>query len=137
MNAPLMFQHLMKTCFGNLQFQWFIIYLDDIIFAATPKEHLKRLHAVLLWLQVVRLKLQSAKCKFFQPSVIYLVHEIQGGHQNQGCKVKAIRNWPHPCYSYRITKLAGVQELLQAFHKGVCQGHLSLYDHISGGQHSP
>ena len=39
-NALAMFQHLMETYLGNLQFQWWIIYLDDIIiFAATPKEH--------------------------------------------------------------------------------------------------
>ena len=50
-NAPAMFQHLIETCLGNLQFQWCTIYLDDIlIFATTPQEHLKRLNAVLSWI---------------------------------------------------------------------------------------
>ena len=41
------FQHLMETCFGDLELNWCIIYLDDIIiFATIPKEHLKRLQAV-------------------------------------------------------------------------------------------
>ena len=51
-NAPVTFQHLIETCLGDLQFQWSIIYLDDvIIFAGTPKEHLKRFCTVLSWLQ--------------------------------------------------------------------------------------
>ena len=42
-NAPATFQHLMETCLGSLQLQWCIIYLDDrVIFASTPKEHIKR-----------------------------------------------------------------------------------------------
>ena len=44
MNTLAMFQHLMETYLGNLQFWWCIIYLDNIIiFVTTPKEHLERL----------------------------------------------------------------------------------------------
>ena len=51
MNALATFHCLIETCLGNLQFQLCIIYLDDIIiFAATPKEHLERLQAVVSWL---------------------------------------------------------------------------------------
>ena len=61
-----MFQHLMETCLGNLQFQWCISYLDNVIgLAATTKEHLKRLHAVITQLWEAALKLQSAKYEFF------------------------------------------------------------------------
>ena len=52
MNAPSIFQHLMETCLGNLQFQWPIIYIYDvIILVATQKEHLQKLHTGLsqLW----------------------------------------------------------------------------------------
>ena len=70
MNVSATFQCLMETYLGNLQFQWCIIYLDDVtIFAATLKEHLKRLCTVLSWLQEARLKLQPAKCEFFKASV--------------------------------------------------------------------
>ena len=52
-NALATFHHLVETCLGNLQFQWYIIYLDNIItFAATPGQHLERLHAVFLQLQL-------------------------------------------------------------------------------------
>ena len=46
-NAPATFQWLMQSCLGNLQLQYCIIYLDDIIlFSKTPEEHLIRLRAV-------------------------------------------------------------------------------------------
>ena len=50
-NDLVVFQYLMETCLGDLQFWWCIIYLDDIIaFVGTPVEHLKRPHTVLSWL---------------------------------------------------------------------------------------
>ena len=78
------FQHLMETCFGSLQLCWCIIYLDDIIiFAATQKEHLERLLAVLLWLWTARLKLQPTKCKFFKANVVYFgTQNFKGRYPN-------------------------------------------------------
>ena len=38
MNAPATFQHLMDTCLGNLQFPWYVIYLDDVIIFATTQK---------------------------------------------------------------------------------------------------
>ena len=61
-----MFQYLMETCFGNLRFQWCIIYLEDVlVLAAASKEHIKRLHAVLTQRREAGLKLQPAKYEFF------------------------------------------------------------------------
>ena len=40
-NDPATFQHLMQSCLGNLDLQYCIICLDDIIvFTKTPEEHL-------------------------------------------------------------------------------------------------
>ena len=33
-NARAMFQHLMETCLGDLNLQWCIIYLDDIVISS-------------------------------------------------------------------------------------------------------
>ena len=75
-----------------------IIYIDDIIiFATTPKEHLESLWAVLSQLWSAGLKLQPTKCTFFKVYVVYLGHVIsREGIQTNGCKVKAIKNWPVP-----------------------------------------
>ena len=46
-NAPATFQWLMQSCLGNLDLQYCIIYLDDIIvFSKTLEEHLTTLRAV-------------------------------------------------------------------------------------------
>ena len=41
-NAPTTFQHLMQNCLGELNLQYALIYLDDVIvYSRTPEEHLK------------------------------------------------------------------------------------------------
>ena len=46
-NAPATLQRLMETCLGDLNLNWCIIYLDDlIIFLKTPKKHLECLRGV-------------------------------------------------------------------------------------------
>ena len=46
-NAPVTFQCLMQNCLGELNLQYALIYLDDVIvYSRTPEDHLK-------WLQVV------------------------------------------------------------------------------------
>ena len=128
-NALAMFQHLMETCLGNLQFQWCIIYLDDIImFCSHPKRALRKApHHTFAWLWVAGLKLQPAKCEFFKPSVVYLGHEIsKEGIQTDGHKVEAIKNWPIPVMVMELRSFLGFIKLLSALHKGVCQGHLTL-----------
>ena len=41
-NAPATFQRLMQNCLGELNLQYALIYLDDVIvYSKTPEEHLK------------------------------------------------------------------------------------------------
>ena len=57
-NAPPTFQRLMHDCLGDLNMNWCIVYLDDIIiFSDTKEEHLKRLEAVFQKLITAGLKL--------------------------------------------------------------------------------
>ena len=54
-NAPAAFQRLMEISLGDLQLNWCLIYLDDIIvFLKMPKDHL-------VWLRAIFKKLKGAR----------------------------------------------------------------------------
>ena len=88
----------METCLGNLQLQWCIFYLHDVIvFAASPKEPLERFCTVLSLLWSAGLNFQPAKCELFKVSVVYLGHEIsKEGVCTDMHNIKAIRNLSVP-----------------------------------------
>ena len=76
-NMPATFQHLMQNCLGELNLQYALIYLDDVIvYSRTPEDHLQWLQAVLDRFTLNRLKLKPSKCHFFKESLTYLGHEI-------------------------------------------------------------
>ena len=61
-NAPTTFKRLMETCLGDLNLQWCIIYLDDIvIFSKDLASHLERLETVFWKLEKAGLKLKPSK----------------------------------------------------------------------------
>ena len=90
--APATFQRLMEACLGDLNLNWCIIYLDNIvIFSKDPTSHLERLEAVFLKLEEARLKLKQSKCEMFQWQIAYLGHIVsaQGIATDEG-KMEAI-----------------------------------------------
>ena len=97
-NAPVTFQRLMKTCLGDLNLHWCIIYLHDIvIFSKDLTSHPERLEAVFQKLEKAGLKLKPSKCELFQWQLTYLGHVISGqGVATVEGKIKAIKNWPIP-----------------------------------------
>ena len=69
----------MHDCLGDLNMNWCIVYLDDIIiFSDTKEEHLKRLEAVFKKLTTAGLKLKPSKCHFFREEIEYLGHVVSG-----------------------------------------------------------
>ena len=75
-NAPASFQRLMERCMGALNLRDCLIYLDDIIFSSTFKEHVQRLQAVFERLHENNLKLKPSKCKLFRSKVSCLGHVV-------------------------------------------------------------
>ena len=66
-NAPATFQHLMQNCLGELNLQYALIYLDDVIvYSKTPEEHLKRLQAVLDRFRHELIEVETIKMPFLQ-----------------------------------------------------------------------
>ena len=95
-NAPATFQELVETCLGDLNHNWCIIYLDDmVIFSKDPASHLERLEAVLQKLEQAGLKLKPSKCELFQWQITYLGHIISAeGIATHDSKTEAIGKWP-------------------------------------------
>ena len=102
-NAPATFQRLMHYCLGDLNTNWCIVYLDDIIFFSdTKEEHLKRLEAVFQKLSAAGLKLKPSKCFFFREEIEYLGHVVsRKGVATNPKKVEAVTK----CYQKQDGKL--------------------------------
>ena len=98
LNIPATFQRLMETYLGDLQLNWCLIYLDDVIaFSKMPKEYLTWLKAVFEKLEDEGLKLKPSKCEFFKNSLTYLGYKISdGGIETDNSKIKVIQEWPVP-----------------------------------------
>jgi len=75
--APSVFQRLMECVLKGLQFEIYLIYLDDVvIFSSTFDEHLVRLELVLKRFRENGLKLKPSKCTFGGKKVQCLGHII-------------------------------------------------------------
>ena len=103
-NAPATFQRLMHDCLGELNMNWCIVYLDDIIiFSDTKEEHLKKLEAVFQKLCAAGLKLKPSKCFFFREEIEYLGHVVSGkGISTNPKKIEAVSKWPTPKTVYDV-----------------------------------
>ena len=84
-NTPATFQRLMQKCLGELNLQYALIYLDDVImYSHMPEDHLKWLQAVLDRFALNGLKPKPSKCHFFKESLTYLGHEISAARMLPG-----------------------------------------------------
>ena len=108
-NAPASFQRLMHDCLGDLNMNWCIVYLDDIIiFSDTKEEHLKRLEAVFQKLSAAGLKLKPSKCFFFREEIEYLGHVVSGkGISTNPKEVEAVTKLPTPETVYDVRSFLG------------------------------
>ena len=89
-----LFQKIMDTILLGIPST--ICYLDDIlVMGKNDEEHLRNLEEVLKRLQQNRLRVKSEKCKFMQPSMEYLGHQIDSsGVHTTTRKVEAILKAP-------------------------------------------
>ena len=108
-NVLATFQQLMGTCLGDLNLNWCIIYLDDIvIFSKDLASHLKRLEAMFQKLEQARLKLKPSKCELFCRQIAYLGPIVPGqGIVTDKGKIDAIRKWPTPTTITKVQSFLG------------------------------
>ena len=96
----------MQNCLGELNLQFALIYLDNvIIYSRTQEDHLTHLQAVLDHFSHHGLKLKPSKCHFFKENITYLGHEISAKGMLPGQEgIQKITNMGPPTTITRIRK---------------------------------
>ena len=109
-NVPAMFQCLMQNCLGELNLQFALIYLDDvIIYSRMQEDHLICLQAVLDHFANHGLKLKLSKGHFFKENITYLGHKISANGMLPGQEgIQKIANMGPP------TTLTGIRKFMGA-----------------------
>ena len=133
-NASATFQRLMHDCLGELNMNWCIVYLDDIIiFSDTKEEHLKRLEAVFQKLCAAGLKLKPSKCFFFREEIEYLGHVVSGkGISTNPKKIEAVSKWPTPKTVYDVRSFLGFVGYYRRFIKNFSRITKPIREVITG-----
>ena len=133
-NAPATFQRLMHDCLGDLNMNWCIVYLDDIIvFSDTKEEHIKRLEAVFQKLMAAGLKLKPTKCFFFRNEIEYLGHVVSGkGISTNPKKIEAVTKWPTPKTVYDVRSFLGFVGYYRRFIKNFSKITKPIREVITG-----
>ena len=133
-NAPATFQRLMHDCLGDLNMNWCIVYLDDlIIFSDTKEEHLKRIEAVFQKLAAAGLKLKPSKCYFYKEEIEHLGHVVSGeGICTNPKKVEAVTKWPTPQTVYDVRSFLGFVGYYRRFIKNFSKIAKPIREVITG-----
>ena len=118
-NAPATFQCLMQNCLGELNLQFALIYLDDVIvYSRMQEDHLTHLQAVLDHFTHHRLKLKLLKCHFFKENITYLGHKISAKGMLPGQEgIQKITNMGPPTTVTGIRKFVGAVGYFRHFIK--------------------
>ncbi len=76
-NGPAIFQRVMDSVLGSLQFQCALVYLDDIIVCSSSfEQHLVDLQSVFNQLSKVNCQLKLPKCHFGAQEISFLGHQV-------------------------------------------------------------
>jgi hypothetical protein len=96
--APATFQGLMNTILQPLLRRGVLVFIDDIlVYSKDLHSHLALLRQVFQILTQHQLKIKRSKCKFLQPQLVYLGHEISGaGVKTDQKNIAAVAKWPSP-----------------------------------------
>ena len=116
-NAPAAFSRLMNIAMSDLLGSDCLVYLDDIlIFSKTLESHLEKLKKVLKRLKEVGLTLKLSKCRFLEPKLKFLGHEVsENGISINTDQFLPVENFPIPKNRKDIQKFLGLTSYFRNF----------------------
>ena len=131
-NAPANFQRLRESCLGDLNLNWCIIYLDDIIIFSKD-DHIEMFEGVFEKLAKAGLKLKLSKCEFLKSRLKYLGHIVSiGGIAKDPAKIETIQKWPVPKTVTDVYSFTGFTNYYGKFIKGYAKIARPLQELTSG-----
>jgi hypothetical protein len=120
-NAGATFLRTMQEVLRGLQWQWLLIYLDDvIIFSSSFEEHLSHLSQVFDRFGEANLRLKPSKCTLARKRVQYLGHVLsESGIETDSSKTDILKNYPTPRTQKEVRALLGLT--------GYCRKYIENY----------
>ena len=97
-NAPPTFQRLLNKVLDGYLYDFAVVYVDDIlIFSKTVEEHFIHLKKILDRLKNANLTVKLKKCKFFEPNIEFLGHQVgRDGLKPNERNIEKIKNLKPP-----------------------------------------
>ena len=118
--APITFQRMINTLFGDMIGSDVHAYLDDLIICSKDaKGHFLALEKVLLKLREAGLRAKLSKCEFLKNKIEFLGHlvDCEGIHTLPD-KVSAVREFPRPQNADHVRSFLGLSGYYRSFVKG-------------------
>ncbi|CAC5392664.1 Retrovirus-related Pol polyprotein from transposon 297 [Mytilus coruscus] len=116
-NAPISFQQLMSNVLRGLNWQFVLVYVEDIlVLSRSFEEHLSHLEQVFTRLRDANLTLKPSKCVFAAKEVKYLGYIIsKEGIKVDPEKTKAISTFPVPTRQKQVRSFLGMCNYYRRF----------------------
>lgn len=127
-NAPPTFQRAMDLLLTGVQWQFAMVYIDDIIiYSKSFEEHLQHIQQVFERLQAAGYKLKADKCRFCMKELPFLGH-IVGVHgvKVDPKKVETVKQFPIPEDLKGVRSFLGMTSYYRRFIKGFAQRAVPL-----------
>lgn len=133
-NAAQTFQRFIHSVLRGLPFCF--VYLDDVLVASkSESEHLNHLREVFNKLQEFGLIINTEKCAFSKPEVIFLGHLVnQQGIQPSPDRITAINSYKRPDTVKGLRRFLGMINFYRKFLPNAAQKQIILNNYLTGNK---
>ncbi|KAL7318700.1 hypothetical protein PS15m_012281 [Mucor circinelloides] len=122
-NAPIAFNRMMLSLFGDFVGVFLHLWVDDyLIYSASKEEHENHIRLILERCEKVNLRLKFSKCSFGATSVSYLGHTLsENGLSPMQTNIDKVLSFQEPKNQDQIRSFLGTTNYYHAFIKNYAQ----------------